>query len=380
MTTSIVLLIVGWTAGWWLLWRVPTLRRPLDPVANRGPADVAVIIPARNEAEVVGDLLRSLAAQDTPAHEIVVVDDGSSDGTVAVARAHGATVISGRALPSGWTGKSWACEQGAESTASRLLVFLDADVRLEPHALRALVEEHGARGGLVSVAPYHRMVRWIERLSAPFNLVAFMGVGAAQPGHSGRSDGAFGPCLVCRRTEYEVVGGHAAVRSSVTDDLALAEAFADQGLPTSVLAGTGAIEYRMYPLGLRQLVEGWSKNLAIGARFVPAVRSLLVALWITALLVATQYAVLAVWSPSRMRVGIAAVAFVAMALQQRIRLASLTNAGWVTAALFPFTTAVFVAIFIRSLWWTYVSRRVHWRGRTIDLVPKHTRLDPQPEV
>ena len=380
MMTSIVLLVAGWTAGWWLLWRVPTLRRPLEHAATGESAAVAVVIPARNEAEVLGGLLRSLAVQDTPAREIVVVDDGSTDGTAAVARAHGATVISGRALPSGWTGKSWACEQGAHATSSPLLVFLDSDVRLEPHTLRALVAAHDARGGLLSVAPYHHMVRRVERLSAPFNLVAFMGVGAGQPGRDGRSDGAFGPCLVCRRTEYDAVGGHAAVRSSVTDDLALASGFAGEGLPTHVLAGTGSIEYRMYPLGWRQLVEGWSKNVATGARFVPATRSLLVGLWVTALLIATQYAALAIWSPSRVRLVIAAVAFIAVTVQQRIRLANLTNAGWITAALFPITTVVFVAVFIRSLWWTYVGRRVRWRGRTIDIGPKPSQLDSQPEA
>ncbi len=379
MTTSIVLLIAGWTAGWWLLWRVPTVRRPLDlPLGV--VADVAVIIPARNEAGGLGDLLRSLAAQDIPAHEIVVVDDASTDATAAVAREHGATVVPGLALPAGWTGKSWACQQGAESTSSTVLVFLDADVRLEPHALSALLDELAARRGLVSVAPYHRMVRWIERLSAPFNLAAFMGVGAALPGRNGRSDGAFGPCLVCRRTDYDAIGGHAAVRATVTEDLALAKAFADEGLPTNVLAGRDTVEYRMYPRGLRQLVEGWSKNVAAGARFVPAVRSVLVALWITALLIATQYLVLAIWSPTRERVVVAAIGFLALALQQRARLAPLTNAGWITAALFPVTTLVFVAVFLRSLWWTYVLRRVRWRGRSIDLVPEQVELDARPEV
>jgi 4,4'-diaponeurosporenoate glycosyltransferase len=380
MTTSIVLLIVGWTAGWWLLWRVPTVRRPLAPALDRVVADVAVIIPARNEAAVLGDLLRSLAAQDTPAREVVVVDDNSTDGTADVAREHGATVIPGLALAPGWTGKSWACHQGAESTSSRVLVFLDADVRFERHALRALVDEHEARGGLVSVAPYHRMVGLVERLSAPFNLVAFMGVGAARPGRNGRSDGVFGPCLICRRSDYDAIGGHAAVRAIVTEDLALARAFVDKGFPTYALAGGGIVEYRMYPAGWRQLVEGWSKNVASGARFVPPLRSLLVALWITALLVATQYAVLAIWSPTRLRIGVAATAFIALAVQQRVRLVALTNAGWVTAALFPMTTLVFVALFVRSVWWTYVRRRVRWRGRSIDVAPKHGELDAHPEV
>jgi 4,4'-diaponeurosporenoate glycosyltransferase len=380
MMTSIVLLVGGWAAGWWLLWRVPTVRRPGEASAGTVLADLAVVIPARDEAGTLPTLLESLRAQGPRPHEVVVVDDASTDGTAAVARAHGAETVPSRPLPAGWTGKSWACQQGVDATSASLLVFLDADVRLGPGALRALVDEHAARGGLVSVAPRHEMVRPTERLSAPFNLVAFMGVGSARPGRDGRSDGAFGPCMVCRRTDYQTVGGHAAVRDAVTEDLALAEAFTEAGLPTYALAGRGAVAYRMYPQGLRQLIEGWSKNLAAGARFVPALRSLGVALWVTALLVATQHLVLAILSPDRAHVSIAVVAFAAFAAQQWIRLRALTTAGWITAALFPATTVVFTAIFLRSIWWTYGRRRVRWRGRDIVLASRPAELGTQPEV
>jgi 4,4'-diaponeurosporenoate glycosyltransferase len=128
----------------------------------------------------------------------------------------------------------------------------------------------------------------------------------------------------------------------------------------------------MYPNGFLQLLEGWSKNLASGARFVPAIRSLLVGLWITALLVAVQLVGLAVLEPTGAQVAVASIAFVAIVIQQRVLLAQLTNARWGTALLFPLTTVFFVAVFVRSIWWTLVRRRVQWRGRTIAV----TRADP----
>ena len=365
---SILLVIAGWLAGWWLLWRVPRLPVPVTaPEPQERPvADVAIVVPARNEARNLPGLLGSLQAQTVTVRETVVVDDDSADDTAAVAAAHGATVVAGRPVPPGSTGKSWACQQGADVTSATTIVFLDADVRLRPHALEAVLAEHRRVGGLVSVAPFHRMGSAVERLSAPFNVVAFMGVGAARPGRRGASDGAFGPCMVCARAEYESVGGHRVTGGSVTEDLALAEAFEDQGLPTWAFGGAASIDYRMYADGIAQLVEGWSKNLASGARFVSAWRSLLIGLWVTALLVTVQLVVLAALDRTAIRIAVAAAASLAVVVQQRVLAARLTDAGWGTALLFPVTIVFFVFVFVRSVWWTFVRRRVRWRGRTLD--------------
>src|SRR5215207_3864181 len=100
---SIVLLTIGWLAGWWLLWRVPALPGPTQVRAGAGsPADVAVVIPARNEASNVAELLRTLEAQTLRVAEVVVVDDESDDGTGAVARAAGATVVVSSGVPPTW--------------------------------------------------------------------------------------------------------------------------------------------------------------------------------------------------------------------------------------------------------------------------------------
>lgn len=384
--TSIVLFVVGWLAGWWLLWRVPVLgagagRADAPPTAGgrRSAADYVVVVPARDEEANLPRLLASLDEQTLRPSEVVVVDDDSSDGTASVAEAHGARVIRSAALPPGWCGKSWACQQGADASRAPRLVFLDADVWARPHGLASALDEHDRAGGLLSVAPRHRMGSVLERLSAPFNLVAFMGTGSARPRRAGASDGAFGPCMVCHRADYERVGGHAAVGAAVTEDLALARAFERTGLPTWVFAGRGSFEYRMYPGGLRALLEGWSKNLASGARFVSAPRSLLIGLWVTSLLVAVQLAGLAVARGTGPSALLAAAAVVAVVVQQRVFLRGLTDAGWLTALAFPVTTAFFVVVFVRSVWWTVVRRRVRWRGRTLALTSPTPVLDLRPD-
>jgi 4,4'-diaponeurosporenoate glycosyltransferase len=387
MSVRVILLVFGWSAGWYLLWRVPTLGGGRDPIeapapdraADRDDADVAVIIPARNEELSLPNLLHSLQDQSLRPRQIIVVDDQSEDRTAELARSvPGVTVLSSRPLPAGWTGKSWACHQGAEHTVARRLVFLDADVTLGPDALAAVVAEGRSRGGLVSVQPYHRMERSYERFSALFNVIGFMGVGAASPGRQARAlRGAFGPVLTCERGDYDAIGGHASVRAEIVDDVALAQQFEDHGLPVHVFGGADQISFRMYPSGLAQLVEGWSKNFATGAGSVPIGRFLLVGAWVTASLVTLQIAADAVRQPEPGPMMAALVVWAALFLQMRRFLVQLGNFGWRWAAAYPALLAMFLVVFARSVWLTAVRRQVQWRGRPIPLA-RTARWDATP--
>jgi 4,4'-diaponeurosporenoate glycosyltransferase len=336
-----LLLVPGWLAGAWLMWRLPPLGR------RSSEAAASVIVPCRDEESRLPALLASLRAQQPPPIEVIVVDDGSTDGTAAVARAGGARVVTAPALPDGWVGKSWACACGAREARGEVLVFLDADVTLaSPDVVGRLAAEAARRGGLVSVQPYHRTERPYERLSAYFSLVALMGVDAFSP-LRGRiaPSGAFGACLACRREEYESAGGHHAVRAEIVEDLALSRRFAR----TTLFAGRRDLAFRMYPGGPAQLLEGWTKNVAAGAAAVRPFTSILIAAWITASLLAPRHA----WS------------YAAFAAQLAVLLARVGRFGWLTAALFPVPLAFFVAVFARSAFLLFVRRRVRWRGRDV---------------
>ena len=124
----------------------PRLRRSTAPID--GP-HLTILIPARNEAAVIGATVRHLLDQDYPHFDVMVLDDDSADGTGDLARAVAAgdlrlRVIGGAPLPPGWLGKNWACYQLAEQAEGEWLIFTDADVRWEPGALAAGVRTKGA--------------------------------------------------------------------------------------------------------------------------------------------------------------------------------------------------------------------------------------------
>lgn len=359
-----VLLTIAWIAGWAMLWRVPRLGR----AAHARPATVTVVVPARNESRALPGLLASLLSQDEPAMELIVVDDHSTDGTARVAAAAGAWVVPAPELPTGWTGKPWACWTGAHDSTGELLVFLDADTELGPDFLSRLKAEHAKRRGLVSVQPYHRMVRGYERMSAFFNVVSMMGVGAASARRHPRVVGAFGPCLATSRADYLAVGGHAAVRGAVLEDVALARHYLDAGLPVRCLGGRGSVRFRMYPDGFAHLVEGWSKNIAAGAGSTPPMRAVLVFGWITATLLVGYGAVRGVATVLTGGVGPSAftwVFYAAWVAQLTVMLRALGNFGIATAAGFPVPAVAFVGIFVRSLVLTAVRGEVTWKGRSV---------------
>lgn len=335
--------------GWWLLWRLP---RP-----SAGGADLAgttVVVPARNEA---ANLARLLPTIRDAAVEVIVVDDQSEDGTADVARAHGATVLATEGPPAGWTGKAWACASGAAAATGQRLVFLDADVVVEPGGLGRVVAEQRRRGGLVSVLPWHEVPRPHEQLSAMFNLVAPMAVDAFGAfGGRRAARGAFGPCIALDRELYERSGGHGAehVRGAVLDDVELARAVQAVGADVHLFGGRGSgLRFRMYPTGLGPLIEGWTKNFAGGAASTRPTTILLVVVWLSGLIAAT------------LRPGPFGLVYAAYAVQLLVLLRRVGGYSRLTALLFPIPVAFFVLVFLRSVVRTFVRREVRWRGRDI---------------
>lgn len=357
-----VLVIVGWVLGWGLLWRMPRLERA--PVAPEDDLRVSVVIPARNEADRLPDLLASLRAQTRPPDEVVVVDDQSSDSTAAVAASSpGTVVVSTPPLPTGWSGKPWACTAGVAASQGDVLVFLDADVTLAPEALASLLTTWRQSTGLVSVQPHHVIKRAREVVSLPFNIVAMMGMGIGSLIPPRSSWAAAGPCLVTSRADYDSVGGHAAVRGEIAEDLALARRYTDAGLPVRCVGGRDLVQFRMYRT-VGDAVEGWHKNLASGARHTPRIRAVATATWVTGLLVAAHL-LLGLTGPSAVAVP-AVVAYVMVAIQVGAMGRQVGRFG-VGALAWPVLMIGFVAVFAWSAVSTFVTRRVRWSGRTVQL-------------
>lgn len=215
------------------------LARERDTMAMAAPSrwpSVVAVVPARDEADVIARAAASLAAQDYPgAFRIVVVDDGSSDATAAIARSALGTrgaVLTGAALPAGWTGKLWAVSQGiAAAGAPDYLWLTDADIAHAPDTLRALVARAvGEDRVLVSLMAKLRCETPAERALVPAFIFFFMMLYPfARVNAQGRTAAAAGGCMLVRRDALERAGGVGAIRGALIDDCAFGALMKRQG-------------------------------------------------------------------------------------------------------------------------------------------------------
>lgn len=198
------------------------------------PASVAAVVPARNEAELLGETLPALVAQRRAGLRVVVVDDRSSDATGEVARRilgpSGGLVVDGTPTPPGWAGKVWALQQGSAAAAgSQWLLFTDADVRLGTEVLGRLLALAGTgRYDVVSVMAELESESFFERLLVP-SFVYFFAMLYPFRWVSGRTPAAAGGCLLVRADLLERSGGLSAMRGAIIDDVTLARQVASAG-------------------------------------------------------------------------------------------------------------------------------------------------------
>ena len=352
--------LVLWCAGWLVLGRIRRCGSGRKSQSFSGER-LSIIIPARNEESNLPTLLRSVASQAVRPGEIIVVNDASTDRTAEVAREHGARVVSSQPLPDGWRGKTWACHQGAQTASGEWLLFLDADTWFEPNGLnRVLSEFHAAGGGALSVAPHHEVRKFHEQFSAFFNLVMLAGTGAfTLRGDSHAPCGLFGQFLLIERTAYLRVGGHEAVKGQILENFWLAEKLLSAGVPLCCRAGRDVFAFRMYPLGWRELVGGWTKGFASGAGQTPLALLLLVVAWMIGLMLAPLALVLdGLRWPGLATYGLCAGQV--FWLMRRVG-----TFHWSVALLYPVPLSFYFVVFSRSLSRAARKQKVEWKGRQI---------------
>jgi 4,4'-diaponeurosporenoate glycosyltransferase len=352
---NIVIIITGLALGALLLLRLPHLKA--DKAAD---VRVSVIIPARNEAQHIPALIADLKAQSLTPFEIICVDDGSEDTTAA-----GACVVSAGVHPDGWVGKTWASQVGAQSASGELLLFLDADVRFESHALQSLAALQQNRGGVVSVQPYHTVSRLYEHFSMFFNVISVAATGAGMP-LLRRTSGMFGPLLLLPRALYMAHGGHAKVKSRVLEDFCLGRHYEKLGIPVSLRAGRDAVTYRMYPDGPGSLWQGWTKNFFTGAVSVSVPLLLMCIVWLTALTAAAIDIIR--YAPAlSVRFWLSAGLYALCAAEAAFNARQVGNFRWPVLVFYPVFLLGFHVIFLASAFKRLVLRRVTWKGRSIRL-------------
>jgi hopene-associated glycosyltransferase HpnB len=216
------LLLVPWKP-WSTRQNLETLETDFVPDLS----DLTVLIPARDEVESIQRTISSLSKQGTHL-KIILVDDQSSDETATIARstlANGLTVVEGSPLPSGWTGKLWALEQGLQNAATELVLLLDADIELKPGIVGALRQKLvDEQFDLVSIMAWLRMETFWEKMLAPAFIYFFKLLYPFALGNNPdlKLGVAAGGCILVRVKALRKVDAFRSIRDAVIDDCTLA--------------------------------------------------------------------------------------------------------------------------------------------------------------
>jgi len=315
--------------------------------------EISVVIPARNEEANLGDCLQSLVGQRHVRHEIIVVDDGSTDRTRQIAESFsGVRVIGAGPLEPGWTGKNNALRAGASQARGEWLLFTDADTIHQPNSLRCgILEALRTQVDLLSYSPKQIVGTIAERIVMP---MVFAELAAEYPPQKVRDEksgvvAANGQYLLVRREAYDSVGGHAAVASEILEDVELAKAFRRGGFRIHFRYGGDCVRTRMYR-GWRHLRDGWTKNLAL----------LFPRPWLRASLMTTWW--LIVWLTLLVPIA-------ALALLRRIERANFDLTSTLLA--FTFGPPVFAYLLVRSHV-AHTRGLISWKGRSYSRMPKNS--------
>lgn len=339
---------------------VPTVPRRL------GMPRVSIIVPARNEAANLGRLLPSLLNLDYGSYEIIVVDDASTDATVALASEFDAIIVKSTGPRPGWTGKNYACHLGAMAATGEWLLFTDADTEHAPGSLASILGYALDRNlEAVSVLTGQDCFSLWERLLIPFAYQQFF---VATPGahvNQPRDPAALanGQYMLIRREVYDRIGGHEAVRGSIVEDIRLAHLMKLRRIRYGVARAEHLVHVRTYR-SLADIWQGFSKNSFQYVSLDPR-RGALVALSVV-LAGLTPTLLWFSWQPGNENILMLAgysYAFMALGLMGWNRIFRVPP--WF--GLFqPLSALIFWLIMAHTALRTLLGRGIVWKGRVYD--------------
>ncbi|NIR29458.1 MAG: glycosyltransferase [Gammaproteobacteria bacterium] len=369
---------------WWILpagllwavivllpWRPWGTRERLDADPREPEADssdVVVLIPARNEAVVLARTLHALARQGRGL-AVVVVDDQSSDGTAGIAARSDSlpvTVVHGRPVPDGWTGKVWALEQGRPYLHRPLTLLLDADIELAPGmvpALRRQLRRSGA--GMVSVMAQLPMDGWWERLLVPafvyfFKLLYPFGL---SPAPRSRVAAAAGGCVLLETGALDAIGGFGALRDALIDDCRLARLVKARGCRPWIGLTRSARSTRSRS-GLGDIWHMVSRTAYTQLGYAPSMLLLCTLLMVTAFLLP----VAGLFAPSGADKTLAAAVCAAM-VSTYVPTLRFYGLAPVWALSLPLSGALYLAMTWSSAARYWRGERSRWKGRVYRASP-----------
>lgn len=383
------LMLLG-TFGWLALfaynvWKIKEAPRLKPTSASGFPSDaplVSVLVPARNEASrILERAVESIAAQDYPNVEVIVVDDRSTDGTWEIikrAEASHARIrgVRGAVLPQGWAGKVWALEQAKRVATGNWIVATDADIVFAPEAVRAAmsVAFRGRFDG-VTLLPDIGAGSFGTRVVMPVAAWMIALVLPIDKSNDPKSDVALGcgAFFLMRREAHDAVGGYDAIRGEIIDDVATARALKSGGKRFRIEAGQHLLFTPMYET-LTELWHGFTKNAFAGAgnSVAVVVRNVTANVFATVLPVLLAIAGAVLWLvfgvDSAKWMAISALAAYGAMVLAFLPVYGVLGGRWYLAPLAGFGNLVMVLILVNSTWSAVSGKGVVWRGQRTSLV------------
>jgi hypothetical protein len=342
---------------------------PPPPASGPAPLTVSVLVPARNEENNIRQCVESVLASTDVTLELLVLDDGSTDQTPQILaslaqRDSRLRILTGTPLPSGWSGKQYACHQLSTHAGNDLFVFIDADVKLTPDALcRYAHLAHASPAALLSGFPRQSVVTFSERLLIPlahFVLLGYLPLKQMRKSVDPAYGAGCGQLFIAKPVPYRAAGGHTGIRDTLHDGLMLPRLLRRAGHHTDLFDATHTSVCRMYQTN-GQVWSGLAKNAAQG---LGAPRIILIS---TLLLGAGQvlpWLLLPFASHLSLPGLLAAIAAAVSGLLLRILTASRFDQPRLGALLHP--VGVFCLLLIQ--WWAFFKARTGrpstWKGRS----------------
>ncbi len=336
---------------------------------------VSILVPARNEAKVIERCVTSLLAQDYPNFEVIALNDNSTDRTGEILaeiqrKDNRLKVLMGQALPDGWLGKAWACQQLSEAARGELLLFTDADTTHQPNALRhAVATMLATQSDMLTCVPYQVVETFWEKIGVPlvhFLIMCFLPMSQIWNNRDTAFAFACGQFILFRRAFYEKLGGHAAVRTALVEDVWLVKATKRAGGKAMVFNGIDVVSCRMYE-SLADVWKGFSKNLFAGVNYSYAgmfgIALMMFGCFIVPYLFVAMSFVVAPFSCDFFWLPLAhIVVAIVMRLIIAWRFGLPTLGAWLNAL----SVALFIGIALNSMWWIWSGKGAEWKGRRYD--------------
>lgn len=356
------------------------------PKSARSPF-VSILVPARNEEANIEACVTSLAAQDYPNFEIIILDDESTDKTWNILKRMALKyrrlrIIKGKQLPQGWIGKPWACHQLFLASRGELLLFTDADTRHDPMSLKKAVSAFYAEGAdFLTALPREETHTLAEKLTIPimpFGISSFFPMKIAQQSSLPALSISVGQFMLFRREALEEIGGFEAIRICVLDDVEMGRRIKAAGLEWRIVDATSLVSCRMYA-SLEEVFAGFSKNL-----FATFSRNILVyvPIWIWLSIVFLLPVVIvglafAGWIISKEVLSVSFLTIILSLILWGITHVRFRYPVYLTF-LYPLSVFLWVLMAIRSMIMTIAGQNV-WKGRTVDVALESVQRSKEQE-